>query len=294
MATPQHSNRTATSRSKRTAVLAVHGMGIQRPMETVRGIVNAVWLEEDNRQTPNRQFWTNPEPNANDIDLPVIVTNALPNSDRTFDFHEFYWSHLMTGTRAVAVLLWLFELVGKGPLLKPGMRSLWSSSAIFLEFVILSSVYLVVLTIERLAHVEKEPWLMVLEPFLFLAIRGDYTLGGAMDPNSFPWSLDNAWSQVAAFLFIGVYLALNKFFLASFFGDAARYFRNSPDNVAVRREIRRQAVKTLEMLHSGDKYDRIIIVAHSLGTVVAYDMLRAYFGRICKQNSLRSAMVWHG
>jgi hypothetical protein len=152
MATPQHSNRTPTPRSKRTAILAVHGMGIQRPMETVRGIVNAVWLEEDDRQeddrqTAERQFWTHPEPSGNDIDLPVIATNSLPDSDRTFDFHEFYWSHLMTGTRAVAVLLWLFELVGKGPRLKPGMWLLWWSSAIFLEFVILSSAYLVVLSV---------------------------------------------------------------------------------------------------------------------------------------------------
>jgi hypothetical protein len=42
----------ATSpRSKRTAVLAVHGMGIQRPLDTARGLVNAVWLEEDDRPT---------------------------------------------------------------------------------------------------------------------------------------------------------------------------------------------------------------------------------------------------
>lgn len=82
---------------------------------------------------------------------------------------------------------------------------------------------------------------------------------------------------------LGVYLALNRAFLTSFIGDAARYFRNAPSNVAVRREIRQQAVNTLEMLHSCGKYDRIIIVAHSLGTVVAYDMLRAFFGRICEK-----------
>jgi hypothetical protein len=42
-------------------LLAFHGMGIQRPIETVRGIVNAVWLEEDNKQTATRRFWTHPE-----------------------------------------------------------------------------------------------------------------------------------------------------------------------------------------------------------------------------------------
>jgi len=49
----------------------------------------------------------------------------------------------------------------------------------------------------------------------------------------------------------------------------------------VRREIRKQAVDTLDMLHRLRLYDRIVVVAHSLGTVVAYDMLRAYYSRIC-------------
>jgi hypothetical protein len=48
----------------------------------------------------------------------------------------------------------------------------------------------------------------------------------------------------------------------------------------VRREIRRQAVSTLQTLHLSGEYDRIVVVAHSLGAVVAYDMLRAYYSRI--------------
>jgi hypothetical protein len=68
--------------------------------------------------------------------------------------------------------------------------------------------------------------------------------------------------------------------LQPYLGDAARYFRDSPGNVAARREIRRQAVGILQTLHQSGDYDRIVIVAHSLGTVVAYDMLRAYYSRI--------------
>jgi hypothetical protein len=80
---------------------------------------------------------------------------------------------------------------------------------------------------------------------------------------------------------IGLYLIVNAAFLQSYLGDAARYFRNSPGNVAVRRAIRKEAVDTLERLHTGGQYDRIVVVAHSLGTVVAYDMLRACFSRVC-------------
>jgi hypothetical protein len=36
----------------------------------------------------------------------------------------------------------------------------------------------------------------------------------------------------------------------------------------------------LEALHLSGDYDRIVVVAHSLGTVVAYDMLRGYYARI--------------
>lgn len=36
----------------------------------------------------------------------------------------------------------------------------------------------------------------------------------------------------------------------------------------------------LQSLHLSGKYDRIVVIAHSLGTVIAYDMLRAYYSRI--------------
>jgi hypothetical protein len=33
--------------AKRTAVLVVHGIGSQRPLETMRGVVDAVWFDQD-------------------------------------------------------------------------------------------------------------------------------------------------------------------------------------------------------------------------------------------------------
>jgi hypothetical protein len=46
---------TNSSRPKRTGILAIHGMGLQRPMETVRGVVNAVRLDADNQETPEKR-----------------------------------------------------------------------------------------------------------------------------------------------------------------------------------------------------------------------------------------------
>ena len=109
---------------KRTAVLVVHGMGSQRALDTVRGIVNSVWLDDE---PSSKRYWMHPEKRDNDVDLSVITTNEIPGTvdHRSADFHELYWAHLMSETRAVAVLLWLFELVRKGPRLKRGMRALW-------------------------------------------------------------------------------------------------------------------------------------------------------------------------
>jgi hypothetical protein len=86
---------------------------------------------------------------------------------------------------------------------------------------------------------------------------------------------------VVAWVIIGIYLIANGAFLQSYLGDAARYFRSSPGNVLVRREIRALAVNTMKYLHTCGLYDRIIVVAHSQGTVIAYDMLRAYFSQVC-------------
>ncbi len=114
-----------------------------------------------------------------------------------------------------------------------------------------------------------------------------YLLGVTLSPTifleQFPWNLNSRGSVLFAWLFIGTYVILNAGFLQSYLGDAARYFRNSPANVAGRREIRKQAVDMLASLHTCGFYDRVIVVAHSLGTVVAYDMMRAYYARIARR-----------
>jgi hypothetical protein len=67
-------------------------------------------------------------------------------------------------------------------------------------------------------------------------------------------------------------------------GDAARYLSNSPDNVEEREKIRAGLVTLLDRLHQQKdpytglhSYDRVVVVGHSLGSVIAYDALRAYW-----------------
>jgi hypothetical protein len=411
--------------SVRTAVLVVHGMGSQRALQTVRGVVDAVWMQGGKTTGLSgspRQVWTHPEYSGVDIDLSVMTTSGMPVKNprgevRSVDFHELYWAHLMSETRAVAVLLWLLELVRKGPYLKPGMKALWWGASIFLcmllASVVLLGLHAVLMLLNYpplidnkrqfaifdgslltlLNHPYHEPEALVLAPFFvlfmvatYVAIASSirrafriavpafvvalvtswiylwtghepirhltilflpivlsvciaglvmggwgakvmmltYVLAGVffgiylhsrymidwdgclfslpqfLSPNQCVpyfsslkpfakvwneswlfWSLNERYSSVIAVSVILIYCALYALFLQPYLGDAARYFRNSPGNVAVRREIRKQAVDTLDALHVSGKYDRIVVVAHSLGTVVAYDMLRAYFSRIC-------------
>jgi len=402
---------------RRTAVLVVHGMGSQRPLDTVRGVIDAVWLDKDDKPGKgDKRYWLHPERKNDDIDLSVLTTSdvAGTDDDRSVDFHELYWAHLMSETRAVAVLLWLFELVRKGPRLKPGMRALWWGATIFLCLLVQSGVLLVLhailqflggpplisdneilfgtlnqsIDINLRNHAYHEPEALLLAPFFVMFMAASYalvfsTIRGAwrimiaagvlalfsglffyFGVNDHPhstwilteisrllhpsalrtlttlflpillsfcvvaiamggwgalamvatyvlsscffllylnarwlwdqdhpfldswhqgwifWSLNERYSAVIAFAIIAIYLALYVLFLQPFLGDAARYFRASPGNVLVRRKIRKEAVDTLDTLHKWGSYDRIVIVAHSLGTVVAYDMLRAYFSRI--------------
>jgi hypothetical protein len=58
-----------TTKVKRTAVLLVHGMGSQRPLETARGVVDAVWLKGNQSGTGERRIWTHPEMSGVDIGL---------------------------------------------------------------------------------------------------------------------------------------------------------------------------------------------------------------------------------
>ena len=374
------------ARKPRTAVLVVHGIGSQRPLETVRGIINAVWFDDDDHKKGKKKLWSHPERSGVDIDLTVMTTSGLKASSRarSIDFHELYWAHQMSETKAVAVLLWLFELCRKGPRFKPGMNALWYFGAIFLALLHLSAAVIILRGITWLASTAEHPERMIYTPILMLFIASFFTAlaallartrrlafwsalpalafafaaalayyghlnwGWSVDPHMItlatnvflpvllvviaiafvmddwglfalliayglswafffiyyfllsghfgipaeqfadmwargrlPWSLTSPTSAVAAWVVIGLYIVVNAWFLQPYLGDAARYFRNSPANVAVRRAIRKEAVDTLDSLHASGYYDRIVVVAHSLGCVVAYDMLRAYYSRIC-------------
>jgi hypothetical protein len=56
-------------------------------------------------------------------------------------------------------------------------------------------------------------------------------------------------------------------------GDAARYLQPRPANIAHRQAIRCAGVVLIEKLHQSGQFERIIVVGHSLGSVIAYDII---------------------
>ncbi len=77
--------------------------------------------------------------------------------------------------------------------------------------------------------------------------------------------------------------AANQAFLVPVMADSARYFGREPESIAAREDIRKAGIHLMDQLHglapNSRSYDRIIIVAHSLGSVVGYELITDYWAR---------------
>ena len=97
--------------------------------------------------------------------------------------------------------------------------------------------------------------------------------------NSWPlyWMLTATALVIPTLILVAV--AANRAFLIPVMGDSARYLSPTPENISARQTIREKGVELLEALHRDKNYDRVIVVAHSLGSVVAYDVLTQLWAR---------------
>ena len=66
---------------------------------------------------------------------------------------------------------------------------------------------------------------------------------------------------------------LQNLIVTNILGDAARYFDTSPASVQARQTVRDTGLELLNELHDRGRYGRIIVYGHSLGSVIAYDIL---------------------
>ena len=239
------------SEPKKRAVVLIHGMGNQSPMTTLRGFVEAVWTTHGDLGGKDRtQTWAVPDESLDSHELKRITTRADGKGIRT-DFFEFYWAHLMRGTQLSSVLWWLQHLLFR-----------------------------------RLRNVPKDVrirwWLAWAAAILLTAVLL-WMAWSALALVVPDFRVVPLWLHLASVVGLGLVLwYLRHRILIEVVGDAARYLTASPENIGARGAIRGAGVALLRSLHKSGDYDRIIVAGHSLGSVIGYDVISAYWTEIRK------------
>ncbi len=236
---------TSSERPPKNAVVVIHGMGNQSPMETLRSFVEAVWTNAPWQARSNEpRTWSKRDFVTQSFETKRITTNYDIGGKRT-DFYEFYWAHMMQGTRFSQVLSWLRRLFMRGTdRVPPAVKAPWIAAWI---------VGVLVVVVLIVAEVVRRSWAPESPGFFYIVLLALISL---------------AWS------------ILRRRVLTEVVGDAARYLTPSPPNIAARSNIRTAGLDLLKTLTKRDDYDRIIVVCHSLGTVVGYDILSLLWGDI--------------
>lgn len=232
---------TDSKQQGRLAVVVIHGIGEQLPMDTLTGFAEAVLPEPEN--DGESKYWSKPNAFARLYEVRRLTARHGPNRPTT-DFFEYYWAHHLQDTTYSHVLPWLRRLLLRFPTtLIPKVHGVWMLPWIT-GVLALGAIALINLPPENLSSGIQEgikQW------------GGLATLGLAVAP--FPLVLLGEW------------------LLLGYLGDSARYLHASPANVGVRQKIRAEGVEFLRKLHESGRYTEIIVVGHSLGSVIGYDIL---------------------
>src|SRR5688572_10471973 len=98
------------------AVVLIHGVGEQVPMDTLRGFVKAVWVKDPDVRPPKvpETAWSKPDDVSGDFELRRLTTGSN-RGDRLTDFFEFYWAHMMEGTQVSHLRSWAMVLLWRRP-----------------------------------------------------------------------------------------------------------------------------------------------------------------------------------
>lgn len=245
----------------KTAVIVIHGMGEQRPMDTIWGVVKALWTcDPDITERRTDGVYAKPDPTTGSFELRRITTRRVPLEDglrKRADFFEFYWAHLMTGNSLQSVVKWASSLLIRRPSSVPNR----------LVFPWLVGLVLLISATMLVALAGAEAW-----------------APGLLKAASLP--AIPSWIFLLAAALTSLFGIGAARWLVPVAGDAARYLSPLPDNVEARQKIREAGIDLLNKLHESDQYDRIILVCHSLGCVIGYDILNHAWGRLSSTDLL--------
>src|SRR4051794_5830192 len=110
-------SRAMTEPEIRTAVVMVHGMGEQVPLETVNHFVKTALPRTG--EPPTRQYFSRPDVVSGSYEArkmsayaqPVVPTAEHPRVHDRFDFYEYHWAYKMTGNHLGDFLPTLWRLL---------------------------------------------------------------------------------------------------------------------------------------------------------------------------------------
>jgi hypothetical protein len=232
---------------KRQAVIIIHGIGEQRPIESLRNFVEAIsnQLKKNKKvQEEKTIFWDKPDPSSGNYETRKIIMNGGRDCPIT-EFYEFYWAHHMRETKWLHIKNWLFSVVFRrhknvSKRLQPIWFFMWILLVTLLSAIV---IYLIMSGINAFSTMIK-------------AFSGGIIGTGI--------------------------IATISYYLFNFLGDAGRYLDPTPENIAERQAIREEGVKLLKNLHESGKYDRIVVIGHSLGSVIGYDLIRLLWNEYYK------------
>jgi hypothetical protein len=241
---------TADTHARHTqAVVIIHGIGEQRPMETLRSFVDSVLPEPEQG---GEKYYSKPDSMSKLFELRKLQDRSQPRTH----FFEYYWAYQVEGTTFGQIRAWLATLLLRKPGTVPrALRTLWFVS-----------------------------WLLILVAIVAAA----WGVGGSIRQFT---AVAPLWvSGISAVLF-----AMIQGFVFLFVGDVARYLTPLPSNIKLRQAIRAEGINLLKQLHEKGEYERIVLVGHSLGSFIAYDILKHLWEeykeeykrpRVCEQEAL--------
>jgi hypothetical protein len=227
---PTNSKPTSSRSNRHTqAVVIIHGIGEQRPMETLRAFAEAILPPPEPGE---EKYFSKPDALSESFELRKLQDRSQPRTH----FFEYYWAYKVEGTLLGDIWSWLTTLLLRSPKKVPKqMRPIWDIS-----------------------------WLLIIVAVVAAAF-------GVFDRVTNPASTNPSFliSTISALL-----LTALQSVVINYVGDAARYLSATTRNIKLRNEIRADGIKLLRKIQEEGKYERVIFVAHSLGSVIAYDVLK--------------------
>jgi hypothetical protein len=237
----------------RQAVVIVHGMGEQRPLDTLNGFIHAA-IPTGTGGAP--RYYSRPDKVTESYEARRYLVPHFPLHGQEVpqtEVYEYHWAHLMQGNRlddmATTVRRMLLQPPGRVP---SGLRVVW--------FLFWAAIILAV-------------WAFWLGPF------SDLELSGGL-PETVTRTIFGG--GITALLLTYLVARLLPSWITTSFVDVVRYVDTSPRSYEARRLIRKGIVDLLEGLHESRRYQRIVLVAHSLGAYIAYDGLTYLWARMNK------------